>query len=177
MFMETDKHLYDCLTICQFEKKYIWNWSKIGIFLFLLTFFVETLDKSINYCQSVPLDHLLICIHYENCMSGFSAFFLNLSKSDNILFRSMSNGNFLFSSASIVIGRYLGENSLVHELRVMAAVELHANATYAQGPALNEIRLWKKPTSNLWFFLILEKIQTGQGEVVEDVEFPGVFKK
>ena len=81
-------------------------------------------------------------------MSGFSAFFLNLSKSGNILFRSMSNGNFLFSSASIVIGRYL-DNSLVHELRVMAAVELHANATYAQGPALNEIRLWKKPTSNL----------------------------
>ena len=31
----------------------------------------------------------------------------------------------------------VGDNSLVHELRVMAAVELHVNAThYAQHPAL-----------------------------------------
>ena len=28
----------------------------------------------------------------KNCMSGFSAFVLNLSKSDNILFRKMPNG-------------------------------------------------------------------------------------
>ena len=41
---------------------------------------------------------------WENCMSDFSAFVLNLSKSGNILFRSMANGNCLFCSASIVIG-------------------------------------------------------------------------
>ena len=48
---------------------------------------------------------------------------------------------------------YLGDNSQVHELRVMlmAAVELDVNATYyAQHPALNEISLWKKATSNWW---------------------------
>ena len=83
-------------------------------------------------------------------MSGFSAFFLNLSKSGNILFRSMSNGNFLFGSASIVIGRYLGDNSLVHELRVMAAVELHVCKCNICPTFCIKISLWKNPTSNWW---------------------------
>ena len=52
---------------------------------------------------------------------------LNLIKSGNILFRSMPKGNCLFSSASLPLAE---DNSLVHELRVMAAVELHVNATY-----------------------------------------------
>ena len=63
---------------------------------------METLIKGIIYCQTVPLGH---------CMSGFSAFVLNLSKSDNVFFRSMPKGHFLFNSASIVIGRYIGDNS------------------------------------------------------------------
>ena len=33
----------------------------------------------------------------------------------------------------------VGDNSLVHELRVMTAVELHANATYTQHPALKSV--------------------------------------
>ena len=81
-------------------------------------------------------------------MSGFCAFVLNLSKSGNILFRLMSNGSFMFSCHW-----YLGDNSLVHDLRVMlmAAVELDVNATYYfQQPALNEISLWTKTTSNWW---------------------------
>ena len=49
----------------------------------------------------------------------------------------MSNGNWLFSSASL---SFVGDNSLVHELRVMAAVELHVNATYySQHPALKSV--------------------------------------
>ena len=51
---------------------------------------------------------------------------------------------------------YLGDNSLVHELRVMAAVELHVSATYyAQRPALNEISLCEKPTSNWWYVIFI----------------------
>ena len=73
----------------------------------------------------------------ENCMSGFSTFVLNLSKSGNILFRSMLNGNCLFSSASLSL---VGDNSLVHELRMIAAVELHLYATYyAQHPVLKSV--------------------------------------
>ena len=49
-------------------------------------------------------------------MSGISAFVLNLSKSSNILFRSMLCGNCLFSSASLSL---VGDNSQVHEPRVM----------------------------------------------------------
>ena len=45
-------------------------------------------------------------------MSGFSAFVLNLTKSVNISFRSMPNGNYLFSSLVVE------DNSPVDELRV-----------------------------------------------------------
>ena len=71
-------------------------------------------------------------------MSSFSAFVTYLSKSGNILFRSVANGNFLFNSASIVIERrYLTGG---YELRVMAAVELHVNATYyVQHPTLKSL--------------------------------------
>ena len=49
----------------------------------------------------------------------------------------MPNRNYLFSSVFLSL---VGDNSLVHELRVMAAVELHVNATYyAQHPALKPV--------------------------------------
>ena len=55
-------------------------------FTFFINFFMITFIKSIIYCQTVsfrPFSY--VCC--ESCMSGFSAFILNLSKSDNILFR------------------------------------------------------------------------------------------
>ena len=64
------------------------------------------------FCGNINQDHKLLpnCVfrpftyvYCGNCMSGFSALAPNLSKSGNILFRSMPNGNCLFSSASIVI--------------------------------------------------------------------------
>ena len=33
----------------------------------------------------------------------------------------------------------VADNSLVHELRMIAAVELHVNATYTQHPALKSV--------------------------------------
>ena len=45
-------------------------------------------------------------VYCKNCMSGFSAFVLNLCKSGNILFRKMSNGIYLFISASML---FVGE--------------------------------------------------------------------
>ena len=50
-----------------------------------------------------------------------------MSKSENILFRSMLDGNCQFNSASLSL---VEDNSPVQELRVMVAVELHVNATY-----------------------------------------------
>ena len=43
-------------------------------------------------------------VYCENCISYFSAFVPNLSKSSNILFSSMLKGDFLLNSASIAIG-------------------------------------------------------------------------
>ena len=58
-------------------------------------------------------------------MSGFSAFVL---AAGNILFISMPNGNCLLNNlASLSL---VGDNSLVHKHRVMAAVKPHLNASY-----------------------------------------------
>ena len=93
--------------------------------------------KLLSGCAFGPLFTYVCC---ENCMSGSSTFVLKLSTSGNILFRSMQNGNSLFSSASLSL---VGQKSLVHELRVMAAisllVELHVNITYVQHPALRSV--------------------------------------
>ena len=51
--------------------------------------------------------------------------------------RLMPNGNCLLSSAFLLL---VADNALVHELRVVAAVELHLNVTYyAQHPALKPV--------------------------------------
>ena len=99
--------MYKCFITCQSEKKCTWNLSKIlRIFTFFINFLIKTM-KIIIYCQIAPLDHLC-----QTSMSGFSAFVLNLSQSDNILFRKLSNGNRQLSI--IVIG--IKDNLLVHEL-------------------------------------------------------------
>ena len=70
-------------------------------------------------------------------MPFFSAFVHNLSKSGNTLFRTTPNGNCLFSSASLSL--VAGDTSLVNELRVMAAVELHLNTICPQHHALKSV--------------------------------------
>ena len=88
----------------------------------------------------------------------------------------MPNGNFLFSSVSVLL--CLGDNSLVHELRVMTAVEQRVNATYyVQHSALKSVYGKRQPviggklssfyrtvfklTQGLRDWVILGKIQTG----------------
>ena len=45
----------------------------------------------------------------------------------------------------------VGDKSLVHELRVMAAVELHVSATYTQHPALKSVyKKSQSAVSNGW---------------------------
>ena len=62
-------------------------------------------------------------VRCENCMSGLSAMVLNLSKSVNILFRcQMEIACSVVSSASLSLE---GDNSMVHELRVITAVKLN----------------------------------------------------
>ena len=136
MFMYTEKHLYECLIT--FEK----SASEIGekllvFFTFFIIFFYENINQEHNLLpDSTSGTFTYICC--ENYMSSFSVFVLNLSKSGNILFRSIANKNYLFSSASIEIARR--QLTGVCEVRVIAAIELHGNATYfAQHPALKSV--------------------------------------
>ena len=91
------------------------------VFFTFINLFIHYLIKSIIYCQTAPF----ACC--ENCISGFSAVALNLSKSGHYLFRSVPNGNCLVSSASFLL---VGDNTLLHELRLMAAAVLHVKSTY-----------------------------------------------
>ena len=90
----------------QSEKKYIWNCSKIiGLFHFFHWLFYQSITQEHNLpadCALGPFTY--VCC--ENCMSGFFALVLNLSKSGNILFRSMPTRSCLFISASIVKSLY-----------------------------------------------------------------------
>ena len=62
------------------------------------------------------------------------------STTGNILLGSMTNlkwnGNYLFNSASLSL---VGDNSLVHKLRLIAAVEIYLNAIYGQHLALKSV--------------------------------------
>ena len=122
---------------CQSEKKY----PEIGVKLVFFTFFINF------FCANMNQEHGLLpdCafgpftqVYCENCMPGFSAFVFNLSKSGNILFRLIP-GNLFSVQLSINCHWYLGDNSLVHELRVMADVDVHVNATHAKHPALKSV--------------------------------------
>ena len=109
---------------------------KLLVFFTFINFFLKTfINQKYNLlpdCACFWTVYLYVCC--EKCMSGFSAFVLT----GIILFRSMPNGNCLFSSASLSL---VADNSLVHELRVMAAVSsyIHLNATYAQYLALKSV--------------------------------------
>ena len=77
---------------------------KFFVFTFFINFFMKTLIKSIIYCQTVPLDHLSAYVCRKTYMPGLSAFGLNLSKSGNILFRKMSNGEIVSSASLSLVG-------------------------------------------------------------------------
>ena len=89
-----------CITTCQSEKTCTWNCSKIiTIFHYSHYLFYENINQEHKLgmpdCVLGPFTY--VCC--KNCVSGYFDFVLNLSKSDNILFRKMANGIDLFSSA------------------------------------------------------------------------------
>ena len=135
------------ITPWQSEKKCTWNCSKIlVIFSFSVNFFMKTLIKSnlgMPDCVLGPFSY--VCC--KNCMSGFSAFVLNLSKSDNILFRKMPNGIYLFSSASLLLGG---------EITRWCTWTLSDGSWWAtckcnilRPISCTEISLWKRPISTV----------------------------
>ena len=88
-------YLSGCFIIClrksTFEIGLEWN------FLISMTFLWKHPFKSTRYCQTVPLERLLLC------MLG------KLYAAWHILFRSLLNGNCIFSSASLpLLGQEIG---------------------------------------------------------------------
>ena len=82
------------------------------------------------------------------CQASLPSFVL----ADNLLFRSMPNRNCHLSSESLSL---VGDNSLVHEIRKMAAVELHLNARYAQNSALKSV--YEKSQWVVSYFPIMQR--------------------
>ena len=145
-----------CMSVLlQFEKKYTWSWGKIlCIFHFSHLLFYENINQEHNLlpdCAFGPFTYGCC----KNCMSGFSAFVLNFSKSGNIFFRKMPIGN---CRLSIIVIGLVGEINhwCMNFVWVMAAFELHVNGTYAQYPALKSV--YGKDQSrfqNKWLELLL----------------------
>ena len=65
------------------------------------------------------------------CQASLPSFLLAV-----FLFRSMSNANYLLSSVFLLLA---GDNSLVHDIRKIAAVKLHLSATYTQCLVLKSV--------------------------------------
>ena len=95
----------------------------------------------------MPLDYLLMYVVKSVCQASLPLFLTRVSVVI-FCFRSMLNGNRLFSSESLSL---VPDKWLVHKLRVMATVEPHLNATYyAHHPTLKSVYEKKKTTRNGW---------------------------
>ena len=113
------------------SREHIWT-RIIGIFHLYVSFF-ENINREHNLLPDCA------CFMYwyvvkDVCQPSLPSCFILTT--GNILFRSVLNGNYLFSSASLALG---GGNSLVLGLTVIAAVELYINATYSQHLALKSV--------------------------------------
>ena len=100
--------------------------SEIGekLLVFFIYFFMKTLIKSIIYCQTVPLERLLMYVMKIVCQASLLSFLTWLS---------------LEIACSAQHQLSLVENNLTgaYELRLMVVIELYVNATYyTQHPTL-----------------------------------------
>ena len=105
---------------------------------------MKTLIKSIIYCQTVPLNCLLMYVVKIVWQASLPSF--NLSKSRNILFRSKCQTDIVCSAHSsiIVIGRR-GNSMHVEQWQLF---ELHVKAIYAKHPSscIEIIQFLEKPS-------------------------------
>ena len=110
------------------------NGVNVVFFIFFINFFVETLIKSIIYCQTVPLDCLLTYILKIVCQASLPSFLTWV----NLAIFCLDQSQMIVSySTQHQFHWYLGDNWLLHKLSVMAAVDLRVmQDIYTQHPAL-----------------------------------------
>ena len=70
-------------------------------FTFFINFFMITFIKSIIYCQTVPLDRLVMYVVKVVCQASLPSFLTWVSLTISCLDKCQRKGNCLFSSASL----------------------------------------------------------------------------
>ena len=127
IYVNRGRHLYECYVLLL-----VWGKApirtRIIVIFHLHWLFLKTLIKNIIYCQTVHVFGTYVLICKNVCEDSLPSFLL--------LVIFCLDPCQLFNSASLSL---VGDHSLVHKLRVMAAVELHLNATYAQHLALKSV--------------------------------------
>ena len=116
-FIQKDKNICmsDELDVSMWRSRSDTGVEFLVIFTFFIKFFMRTLIKSIIYRQTVPLDVMFIVkILFQSSLPSF----LTWVSLAIFCFTSMPNANCQFSSASFSL---VGNNSLVHEVRVMGS--------------------------------------------------------
>ena len=136
--------MYECSITFQSEKKYTWNGSKIlGIVYFFLLWI--NINQEYNLMSGFAFGPSIYpCC--KNCMSGFTAFVLNVSNSGNILFSVKWKLSIQLSIIFVIGRRY--NSSLVHELWVMPSVDAKCKCNILCTTSCTEISLWKRPITN-----------------------------
>ena len=138
--------------------------SKIGVkllvfFTFFINFFCDNIIKEHNllpYYTFGPFTY----VSCENCISGFFVVVLNLSKSGNILFRSMPNGNCLFGSTSIVIGFFHVPSAALRLALSVFSNERCSGGSHTKHVLLiSDLQFWSFKFSN--FFIPAETLILG----------------
>ena len=104
-------------------EKLPWNWSTIGIIHFFHYLFCGNINQEHNFlpdCAFGPFTY----VYYENCMSGFSTFVLNVSNSAILCLDQCQIKIFCSAQNQLsLVPTWLA----VHELSMLAAVDLHVS--------------------------------------------------
>ena len=127
---------------------------------------MKILIKSIIYCQTVPLDHLLMYIVKMLCQTSLASFLMWVSLAI-FCFRSKPNENCQFRSASLSL---VGNNSLVQELKVMGSCWATCNCNILCPTSCIDISLFMEKTNKLFlsYRTVFELAQSLQDSKTSD---------
>ena len=137
IYVSRGKHLYECSVIYLSEKKHPPGLELLVFFTFINYFWKHYLITNIITARLHVFEQFTYVLVCKNiCQASLPLFLLLLAA----IFcldqtpKGKANGNCLFNNS--VSLSLVGRNSMAHKRRVMAAVKIHLNATYAQHLAL-----------------------------------------
>ena len=129
IYVNRGRYLYECLVTC-LEKHPSYQDKNYWYFSLSLTFFENINQEHIH--SLLPDCACLWTVYCKNiCQVSLPSFVTG-----SILFKSLANGNCQFTWTSLSL---VGDNPAAHKRRVMVAIKLHLNETYAQHIALKSV--------------------------------------